>query len=115
MDIFKEFEEYLPQWSEEKHLPIPTQEHMDRWAIAWDDFVKEHLVKKRKELVQSYKDMQYKTVGDAKREKMVSEEIVEPLQVVMSPSEEVVQPVEPFGEELSPWEQVQAILAKDTE
>ena len=41
----KLFEEYLPRWSNEKHLPIPTQKHMDRWMVAWADFVKDELPK----------------------------------------------------------------------
>ena len=43
MDLMKEFEEYLPKWAEEKMQPIPTQEHTERWNIAWGDFLKEHL------------------------------------------------------------------------
>ena len=61
MDVMKLFEEYLPRWSNEKHLPIPTTKHMDRWLIAWGDFMKEELPKHYDERRQEYINMRIKT------------------------------------------------------
>ena len=61
MDFMKEFEEYLPKWSEEKHKPIPTRKHMDKWTEAWQDFLSEHLTEKYHEISAEYKNMKLKT------------------------------------------------------
>ena len=105
MDIMKEFEEYLPKWSEEKMQPIPTQEHMDRWSIAWSDFVKERLAEKHDEMVDEYLNMQYKTVGERKAEKAKAQADTE---VVEEPIEEIAEPV--VEVKTSSWDRVQAIL-----
>ena len=107
MDIMKEFEEYLPKWAEEKMQPIPTQEHPDRWSLAWSDFIKEHLSQKRDELVQDYLNMQFKTVGDRKREKAKKKQAEE--QVVETPVEPVEQE-EPKQEKQSAWDRIQSML-----
>lgn len=90
-DLLKEFEEYLPRWSNEKHQPIPTRAHMDRWYIAWNDFVKEELIKHYDDFVNEYKSLQLKTDDDY-----------------------IIQQIEPIEEDptpepvpLSPWELVQ--------
>lgn len=57
MDLLKEFEEYLPRWSNEKHLPIPTKQHMDRWYRAWNDFVKEELEPRWEKIRTEYKSL----------------------------------------------------------
>jgi hypothetical protein len=104
MDIIKEFEEYLPKWAEEKMQPIPTQEHPDRWSMAWNDFINEHLSQKRDELVQDYLNMQFKTVGDRKREKAKkaqAEEVV---------AEIPVKQEEPKQEKQSAWDRIQSML-----
>lgn len=61
MDIMQEFEHYLPRWSNEKHLPIPTKKHPDRWYEAWSDFLNEVLTPRYEELQTDYLNMQYKT------------------------------------------------------
>ena len=101
MDMFKEFEEYLPRWSEEKMQPMPTKEHPDRWSIAWKDFVNEVLTPRREELVADYLAMKFKTKGDAMK-KEVKEDVVE--------TSSVEEPVK----ELSEWEKVQALLKKNS-
>ena len=63
MDILKEFEDYLPRWSEEKHQPIPTKKHMDRWYKAWNDFVQEVLKDKYDEMCDMYRHIQLKHKG----------------------------------------------------
>ena len=73
MDIMKEFEEYLPIWSEEKMLPIPTIKHPDRWAVAWGDFIKEVITPRKQELIDDYTAMKFKTVGMAEKEKREKE------------------------------------------
>ena len=85
MDIMKLFEEYLPKWSEENMQPIPTMEHPDRWAIAWRDFQNTYLKEHHKEIVEFYKNMQFKTVGDLEREQ---EEEVEEEEPVVEEKEE---------------------------
>ena len=69
----KEFEEYLPIWSEEKMLPIPTIKHPDRWAVAWGDFIKEVITPRKQELIDDYTAMKFKTVGMAEKEKREKE------------------------------------------
>ena len=60
MDFNKEFEKYLPIWSEQKHLPIPTKNHPDKWNEAWVDFLSEYLVDKYDEINNEYKNMALK-------------------------------------------------------
>jgi len=98
MDFMKEFEEWLPKWSEEKGQPIPTEENADRWSVAWRDFVNEYLAEKKDEIVSEYKNMKFKTRADLKTKPVVKQ--VEP--------EVVEEPVK----ELSEWEKVQAMLKK---
>lgn len=99
MDFMKEFEEWLPKWSEEKGQPIPTEENADRWSVAWRDFVNEYLAEKKDEIVAEYKNMKFKTRGDLKTKK------VEPVEVKEEVAEEPVK-------EMSEWEKVQAMLKK---
>lgn len=102
MDIMKEFvEEYLPIWSEQKHQPIPTQKHMDRWNIAWNDFIKERLNPRWEEIAQEYKNMRYKTTADLHKEQEVPEQEIEAIEEIPEP--------EP---EKSDWEKVQELLKK---
>lgn len=95
MDILKEFENYLPKWSEEKHLPIPTKQQADRWNVAWSDFVKDFLNPNYKELAQEYKNMQLKP-----------KDYVE----TVEEEEEEEQIEEPVQEQLSDWELVQKFM-----
>lgn len=96
MDVMKEFENYLPKWSEEKMQPIPTRKHMDKWNIAWRDFIKEYMQPRWHELAEEYRSMQFKT-----------SDYIEPLpEVEEEPEPEVI--VE--EEQLSEWEKVQKFL-----
>lgn len=61
MDIMKTFEEWLPTWSEEKHLPIPTKKHMDKWLEAWKDFLSEYMIENYETVANEYRNMQYKS------------------------------------------------------
>ena len=110
MDLMKEFEEYLPKWAEEKMQPIPTQEHTERWNIAWGDFLKEHLSEKYDEMANEYLNMQYKTVGERNLELQARKKSAE--KVAEEVVEETVEPVEVVKEPVkqSSWEKVQAIL-----
>lgn len=116
MDIMKEFEEYLPIWSEEKHQPIPTMKHMDRWSVAWIDFVNEHLIKRKKELIGDYKSMEFKTRGELLDEKTTEEEEIEE---IVEDTEEVIEPVADEhtvsveDTKASEWERVRKMLYED--
>lgn len=103
MDLAKEFEEYLPRWSEEKHQPIPTKQHMERWYQAWDDFVKEELAPRWESLRNEYKSLKLKGMDEEVEE--VTEE--EPEEVV-----EEVNHVEEIrnDENLTEWEKVQKLM-----
>lgn len=58
MDIMKVFtEEYLPKWSEEKHLPIPTLKHPDKWNVAWEDFLTEYMEEHYEEIANEYRNL----------------------------------------------------------
>ena len=97
MDVLKEFEEYLPRWSEEKHQPIPTKKHMDRWYKAWNDFVQEVLKDRYQEMCDMYRNMPVKRKG----------QYIEPqVESVQEPIEEEVKVEEPQSE----WERVQKYL-----
>lgn len=95
MDILQEFEEYLPTWSNEKHLPIPTKQHMDRWYEAWQDFLNEVLIPRYEELQKSYLSMQYKTDeldnNDYIVEDIVKEEIKPEIKQIAKSNWELVQ------------------------
>lgn len=112
MDLMKEFEEYLPIWSEEKHQPIPTMKHMDRWSVAWIDFVNEYLVKKKSELISDYRSMEFKTRGEAEAEQQASEEEeIEEVEEVVDVVEEDAEPVvDEHPKDKSEWEKVRAML-----
>ena len=100
MDFLKEFEEYLPEWSNKKHLPIPTKKHMGKWYLAWNDFVKEKLVPRWNSIKQEYKELKLK--------EKVSEEpqiITEPVVIEEEESMEETQ-----EEDLSDWEKVKKLL-----
>ena len=97
-DLLKQFEEYLPRWSNEKHQPIPTKKHMDRWYIAWNDFVKEELSKHYTEHVQEFKNLQLKTQDD--------EYFEDEYEIVEEPQQDLDEPI--VEKQLSPWERVQA-------
>lgn len=104
MDVMKEFEEhYLEKWAKEKHQPVPTRNNMDRWNVAWADFVKEVLVTNYDEISQEYRDMEYKTMEHVFKEKIEKEK--------EKAIEEQEQPIEP---EKSDWEKVQELLNKNT-
>jgi len=60
MDVMKAFEEWLPIWSEEKHLPIPTKAHMDKWLEAWKDFLSEYMLDNYEQVADEYRNMKYK-------------------------------------------------------
>ena len=117
MDIMKEFEEYLPIWSEEKMLPIPTIKHPDRWAVAWGDFIKEVITPRKQELIDDYTAMKFKTVGMAEKEKREKEQNVALISTSTSNSNPNVNAIltdvnESTVEEkpMTEWEKVQAIL-----
>lgn len=94
MDFNKEFEKYLPIWSEQKHLPIPTKNHPDKWNEAWVDFLSEYLVDKYDEINNEYKNMALKGF----------ETYSEPINPITPPPEPVIEekPVKK-----SNWELVQ--------
>ena len=76
-DVLKQFEEYLPKWSNEKKQPIPTREHMDRWYIAWNDFVNEELSKTYPQRRQEYLNMKFKTMDGTNVDGQVLEYVKE--------------------------------------
>lgn len=72
----KAFEEYLPKWSEEKHLPIPTKNHVDKWNIAWTDFLTEYMEEHYEDIANEYRNL--KTKADVLfTEESIFEEIEE--------------------------------------
>lgn len=113
MDILQMFEEYLPRWSEEKHQPIPTKEHMDRWYIAWNDFIKEVMTPQWDTYKQEYLDMELKTHADDILEQQQVD--LNQLQAELN-KQQIVEPVEPIEVEQakeSDWEKVQRLLNGD--
>ena len=97
----KEFEDYLPRWSDEKHLPIPTQQHMDRWYVAWNDFVNEVLKEKYSDVV----DMFYNIpIGKPTKETVDKKE---PIKEEPTPVQK--EPQKPMTE----WERVQMLMNKN--
>ena len=99
----KLFEEYLPRWSNEKHLPIPTQKHMDRWMVAWADFMKDELPKYYDERRIEYLNMRLKT-----KEMMMAEDR-EKREIELN----TVETVEEKKEESKPqsaWDRVKVLL-----
>ena len=121
MDLMKEFEEYLPRWSEEKMLPIPTIKHPDRWSVAWNDFIKDVVTPRREEIVAEYKTMKFKTVGMAEKEKRAKEKETEKENLstendnatTINKSEQIEQKEETKQKPLTEWERVQAIMRGD--
>lgn len=103
MDLLKEFEAYLPRWSDEKHLPIPTKQHMGRWYEAWNDFVKEELAPRWESLRDEYKSLKLKGLDDEPEEES-TESIEESEEVI----EQVEEPVEEQQE--SSWDRVQKMM-----
>ena len=102
MDFMKEFEAYLPKWAEQKMQPIPTRDHPDRWSLAWKDFVTEELTKRKDEIIEEYRNMKFKTVGDVRREKKAAtEKVSEQVELLPEPKEE---------KPLTEWEKVQAMM-----
>lgn len=106
MDIMQAFNDYLPIWSEQKMQPIPTQEHMDRWVLAWKDFQNEYLAEHYQEVADAYKSMAYKTQGDIKREERQAE-LDKRIEEMNAKTE-----LEPIEEPkvMSEWERVQQML-----
>lgn len=107
MDIMKLFEEYLPIWAKEKHQPIPKQENADRWALAWKDFLNEYLSERYSEIAEEYRNMQFKTYGDVKKEQRQKklenkEEVIE----------EQVEENQEENQEESEWDKVRKLLGK---
>ena len=90
----KAFEEWLPIWSEEKHLPIPTKNHMDKYLVAWQDFLSEYMLDNYEDIADEYRNMRYK--GE------------EPIQILP----EVVEEVEEEKPKKSNWELVQEKMKK---
>ena len=104
MDVMKEFKKYLPIWSEQKMQPIPTEEHPDRWAIAWKDFINEYMPSKYNQMVEEYKNMKLKTYGMAKKEKLLKE--IEP-EVEEEIKEE---PIIEVSEKLTEWDKIKKLM-----
>lgn len=100
----KLFEEYLPRWSNEKHLPIPTQKHMDRWMVAWADFVKDELPKYYEQRRLEYLNMRIKT-----KEMMLAEQRQQ-REVALNTVEEVEEVKKP--EPQTAWDRVRKLLDK---
>lgn len=108
MDIMKEFENWLPKWSEEKMQPIPDREHPDRWAVAWKDFQNEFLRENHDKLVEEYKSMTLKTHGMLEKEKKEKEREERQKQ-----REQELESVQEEEKSMSEWEKVQAMLKKN--
>ena len=105
MDLMKEFEAYLPKWSNDKHLPIPTKEHMDRWYRAWGDFVKEELEPRWDNIREEYKSLRLYNPDEPMEE---VEEETEETQEEIEESEIVEEVVE--EEPANSWEEIQKIM-----
>jgi len=106
MDLLKEFEEYLPRWSDEKHLPIPTKKHMDRWYRAWNDFVKEELEPRWDAIRQEYKTLKLYNPEEGQ----FAEDYIEPDET--EETQEVVEEIEEVEEPKNSWEEIQEIMKK---
>lgn len=104
MDVMKLFEEYLPRWSNEKHLPIPTQKHMDKWMVAWNDFTNEELPKYYEERRQEYLNMRIKT------KEMMIEEQRQQRELELNKQVEKEEKVE--EKPLTEWDKVRKLLDK---
>lgn len=106
MDLLKEFEEYLPRWSEEKHLPIPTKQHMDRWYRAWKDFVDEELTQRWGELKDDYMNLKLYNPDEPPVETEEEEEVEEDIEQ----KESEIEQEEP--QPTNAWEEIQALRKK---
>lgn len=71
----KAFEEWLPVWSEEKHLPIPTKTYSDKWLEAWSDFLSEYMINNYEIVANEYRSMKYK--GEEIFQKIITEPVEE--------------------------------------
>lgn len=113
MDLMKEFEAYLPKWSEDKHKPIPTKQHMNRWYEAWNDFVKEVLSVRWESLKDEYLSLKLKSRDydyDYDEADSVQEEDpnIEEFEDIIP--EEAGTQDEPKEEPMTEWERVQKIM-----
>lgn len=106
MDLMKEFEAYLPRWSDEKHLPIPTKQHMDRWYRAWNDFVKEELEPRWENIRAEYKTLKLYNPDEP-------EIVEEEPEIEQEETQEVAETEkEPTPEPKNSWEEIQEIMKK---
>ena len=112
MDIMKLFEDYLPVWAHEKHQPIPKQENADRWALAWKDFLNEYLSEKYSEIAEEYKNMQFKTYGDVKKEQKRLNQEKSENKVDENIVESPLETKEDNDLEESEWDKVRKLLGK---